>query len=274
MKIEVFKCIFLLLILYYSFPIHSEVERSPTGVYIEQKLNQKINLNLSFLDEDGRHVRLKDYFNEKPVIIAPAYYECPRLCTLIYNGLIDVIQSTKTLIPGKDYLILSISFNPKERPKLAKEKALNYRKQLEDLKVRENDWVFLVADPESPENPQILLNSMGYYYKKDGDDYSHPAGIIFLTPDGKISKYLYGIEFLSRDFRFALIEASMGKIGTPVDTILMTCFRYDSVQGKYAPFAWGFMRLGGILILIILIGFITFLIFLEKKDRKENLNLF
>ncbi len=272
MKLKV-RILFLLIVnMNLTIPLFSETERTPEGVYIEQRLNQKIEPDLIFLNEEGERVSLKQYFNNKPVIIAPAYFECPRLCTLIYNGLVEVIQSSK-LYPGKDYIIISISFNPEEEYTLAKEKAINYRKQLEHVPIGKDDWIFLVADPAYPENPKILLNALGYYYKKDGADYSHPAAIIFLTPEGKISKYLYGIEFLSRDFRFALVDASQGKIGTPVDTILMTCFRYDSLQGKYAPFAWGFMRLGGIFILILILSLITILIFLEKKSKRENLNL-
>jgi protein SCO1/2 len=256
-----------------SFTIFAETSRNPEGVYVEQKLNQSIDLNLVFLDEDGNQVSLKDFFQDKPVVIAPAYYECPRLCTLVYNGLKDVVENVDTIQPGKDYRIISVSFNPEDTPILAKEKAENYRKNLKKYSLSNKDWVFLVADPQHPENPQKLLNSMGYYYKKDGEDYSHPAAIIFLTSKGIISKYLYGIEFLTRDFRFALIEASQGKIGTPIDTVLLTCFRYDSIQGKYAPFAWGFMRLGGILILVLILGLLAILIFLEKRSKNTNFQL-
>lgn len=273
MKLKIISFLLLIFIMNYNISLYSETERTPQGVYIEQKLNQSIDLSLTFLNEEGKPVTLGEYFNNKPVIIAPAYFECPRLCTLIYNGLLDVMETTKFLKPGKDYIILSISFNPSEKPELAKEKAMNYRKQFKNFEIQNADWVFLVAHPEYPENPKILLNSMGYNYKKDGNDFSHPAAIIFLTPDGRVSKYLYGIEFLSRDFRFALMEASEGRIGTPVDAILMKCFRYDSIQGKYAPFAWGFMRLGGILILILILSLVSILIFLEKKSKKQNLNL-
>jgi len=261
-------------LLFFSFGIiYAETSRNPEGVYIKQNLEQTIDLNLSFLDENGRKVQLKEFFKDKPIIIAPAYYECPRLCTLVYNGLKNAIESAKFIEPGKDYKIISLSFNPEDTPALAKEKAENYRKNLKNYTITDQDWIFLVADPQNPENPKKLLNQMGYFYKKDGRDFSHPAAIIFLTPEGKISKYLYGIEFQSRDFRFALIEASQGKIGTPVDAVLLTCFRYDSIQGKYAPFAWGFMRLGGMVILVFILGLISILIFLERKSKKENLNL-
>ncbi len=273
MKI-LYKCFFVFIIwLSFSSNIFSETTKQPEGVYIQQKLGEKIDLDLIFLDEDGNIRKLSDFFNDKPVIIAPSYYECPRLCTLVYNGLRDVMDTTKNMIPGKDYIVLSISFHPEDSIILAKEKAENYRKSFKNYSVSSQAWIFLVAHKQYKENPTKLFNKIGYYYKKDGEDYSHPAGIIFLTPDGRVSKYLYGIEFLSRDFRFAIIESSNGKIGTPIDAVLLTCFRYDSIQGKYAPFAWGFMRLGGILILGFILGLISILIFLEKKSKNQNLNL-
>lgn len=121
--------------------------------------------------------------------------------------------------------------------------------------------------PQNQNNAKKFLDSLGYHYKQDGKDFSHPASIIFLTKEGTISKYLYGVEFYPRDFRFAIIEASEGKIGTAIDSIIMSCFRYDSIQGKYAPFAWGFIRLGGIMILVFILGMITILIFFDKKHK-------
>ncbi len=246
--------------------IFSETSRNPESVYIEQKINEFPELNLLFQNENGEIVNLGDFLKyKKPIIIAPAYYNCPRLCTLVYNGLVEVIEKQKSLIPGKDYLIISISMAEEEDATLAKEKAKNYRNFFEKFKVSSNDWIFLVADKHYKDNPKKFLYSLGYYYKKDGKDYSHPAAIIFLTPEGKISKYLYGIEFSEKDFRFALIDASQGKAGTIVDAFLMSCFRYDSVQGKYEPFAWGFIRLGSILILFFIVFIIGILIFFEKK---------
>lgn len=228
-----------------------------------------------FINEEGKHVKLKDLFQDKPIILAPSYYECPRLCTLVYNGLRKVIEKVENPKIGRDYKIVSISFNPEDDYKKASQKGEAYRKSFKNHKLEKDDWTFLVIDnsTENQNNAKNLLNSMGYYYKKDKESYSHPAAIIFLTKEGKISKYLYGIEFLPRDFRFAIIEASEGRIGTPIDTILMSCFRYDSIQGKYAPFVWGFIRLGSIVILILVLGIIGILIFSERKNKKIEINL-
>ncbi len=250
-------------------PLLAETSRNPEGVFVEQKLGQKAQLDLVFLNEQGNKVTIRELVQDKVVIIAPSYYECPRLCTLVYNGLRKVIENTKDIIPGKDYKIISLSFSPEDDYKKAHKKGEAYRNSFKNHIFNQEDWIFLVIDPfpENQNNAKILLESLGYHYKQDGKDFSHPASIIFLTKEGIISKYLYGIEFLPRDFRFAIIEASEGKVGTPIDTIIMSCFRYDSIQGKYAPFAWGFIRLGGILILVFILGMITILIFFDKKFK-------
>ncbi|GIX43030.1 MAG: hypothetical protein KatS3mg129_2763 [Leptospiraceae bacterium] len=127
------RVIYFIILLLYSVSISGETSRNPEDVYIEQKLDQLIDLNLTFLDEEGKKVQLKDFFKDKPVIIAPAYYECPRLCTLVYNGLKKAIENTKYIEPGKDYKIISLSFNPEDTQELAKEKAENYRKNIETI---------------------------------------------------------------------------------------------------------------------------------------------
>lgn len=267
--------IIYLFLVFLSFNTFAETSRQPEGVYIEQKLGQNAKLDLIFINEQGKQVKLKELFKDKPVIIAPSYYECPRLCTLVYNGLRKVIEKEENLKPGRDYKIISISFNPEDDYKKASQKGEAYRKSFKNHKLEKDDWIFLVIDNsiENQNNAKIFLDSLGYYHKKDKESFSHPAAIIFLTKEGKISKYLYGIEFLPRDFRFAIIEASEGRIGTPIDTILMSCFRYDSVQGKYAPFVWGFIRLGSFFILVLVLGIIGILIFLERRNRKIEINL-
>ncbi|MFN3604546.1 MAG: hypothetical protein ACK4UJ_07530 [Leptonema sp. (in: bacteria)] len=265
----------ILLFVLLSHKIIAETSRQPEGVFIEQKLGHFALLDLIFLDEDGNRVTMKQFFQDKPIIIAPSYYECPRLCTLVYNGLRKVIEDTEGLVPGRDYKIISISFNPDDDYKKASQKGEAYRNSFKSFKLKKSDWIFLVIEntEANANNAKFFLESLGYYYKKDKNEYSHPAAIIFLTKEGKISKYLYGIQFLARDFRFAIIEASEGKIGTPVDTLLMSCFRYDSIQGRYAPYAWGFIRIGGIFILIFVLGIIGILFFLERRKKAVKFDL-
>jgi len=222
---------------------------------IEEKLGEKLPPDIELFDESGQKVRLGDYLGEKPLVIAPAYYNCPMLCTLVYNGLADAVRASHQggVRAGRDFRILSISFNPEDTPALARSKAAAYRKTLPEDTGR--DWLFFTGTT----GPAELLRLAGYSYIKDGDEYIHQAALILLAPDGRIMRYLYGVEFPAQDFTFGLMEASEGRIGSAAQKILLSCFRYDSLQGKYAPYAFGFIRLGSIFVFISLVGLIIFL---------------
>jgi protein SCO1/2 len=199
-------------------------------VGIDQKLNQSIPLDLEFRDEHGKPVRLAEYFGQKPVILSMVYYNCPMLCTQVLNGL----ESSLKLIPmdiGKQFNVVTVSIDPTERPVLAEAKQALYT----GLYGRPNaaqGWHFLTGDEQQIRQ---LANALGFRYAYDPDSkqFAHASAIMLLTPEGKISRYFYGIQFASRDLRLGLVEASEGKIGTPVDQVLLFCYHYDPSTGKY-----------------------------------------
>jgi protein SCO1/2 len=199
-------------------------------VGIDQKLNQSIPLDLVFHDEHGKQVRLGEYFGQKPVILSMVYYNCPMLCTQVLNGL----ESSLKLIPmdvGKQFNMVTVSIDPTERPVLAAAKQALYT-GLYGRPGASEGWHFLTGDEQQIRQ---LANALGFRYAYDPDSkqFAHASAIMLLTPEGKISRYFYGIQFPSRDMRLGLVEASEGKIGTPVDQVLLFCYHYDPSTGKY-----------------------------------------
>ncbi|MGD0401645.1 MAG: SCO family protein [Candidatus Acidiferrales bacterium] len=197
---------------------------------IDQKLNQSIPLDLEFRDEHGKPVRLAEYFGQKPVILSMVYYNCPMLCTQVLNGL----ESSLKLIPmdiGKQFNVVTVSIDPTERPVLAEAKQALYA-GLYGRPDAAQGWHFLTGDEQQIRQ---LANALGFRYAYDPDSkqFAHASAIMLLTPEGKISRYFYGIQFASRDLRLGLVEASEGKIGTPVDQVLLFCYHYDPSTGKY-----------------------------------------
>jgi protein SCO1/2 len=199
-------------------------------VGIDQKLDQSIPLDLAFREEHGKPVRLGEYFSKKPVILSLVYYNCPMLCTQVLNGL----ESSLKLIPmdmGQQFDVVTVSIDPTERPVLAAAKQALYT-GLYGRPGAAEGWHFLTGDEQQIRQ---LANSVGFRYAYDPDSkqFAHASAIMLLTPEGKISRYFYGIQFPSRDLRLGLVEASAGKIGSPVDQVLLFCYHYDPSTGKY-----------------------------------------
>jgi protein SCO1/2 len=199
-------------------------------VGVDQKLNQSIPLDLAFRDEHGKPVQLGEYFGKKPVILSMVYYNCPMLCTQVLNGL----ESSLKLIPmdiGKQFDVVTVSIDPLERPVLAEAKQALYT-GLYGRPGGAAGWHFLTGDEQQIRQ---LANAVGFRYAYDPDSkqFAHASAITLLTPEGKISRYFYGIQFPSRDLRLGLVEASAGKIGSPVDQVLLFCYHYDPSTGKY-----------------------------------------
>jgi protein SCO1 len=226
------------------------------GVGIDQRLNAQVPLDLTFRDEAGRDVPLSSFFRpQKPVILALVYYRCPMLCTQILNGVESSLKAV-SLDPGRDFEVLSVSFDPKDTSELAASKKQMYLRRYGRPNTA-NGWHFLSGDEP---NIKALADSVGFHYKYDPktDQYAHASGIMILTPDGHISKYFYGVEYAARDLRLGLVEASQDKIGNPVDQILLFCYHYDPATGKYGAmtmnilraFAAGFTLLCGAFMLI------------------------
>lgn len=223
-------------------------------VGIDQRLGERVPADLAFRDETGREVRLADYLGSKPVILTLNYYECPMLCTLVLNGLVRSLRAV-SFDPGRDFTIVTVSINPRETPDLAAAKKKTYAADYGRPGAAES-WHFLTG-----EEPAIaaLARSVGFRYAFDpaSGQYAHAAGIILLTPDGKIARYFYGVEYAPRDLRLGLVETSAGTIGGLADQILLFCFHYDPATGRYGAGAMKAIRLGGvatILLLALLIG--------------------
>jgi protein SCO1/2 len=230
-------------------------------VGVDQKLNDEIPLNLAFRDEHGRPVELAQFFGSKPVILTLVYYNCPMLCTQVLNGL-DRSLEVLPLEIGKDFNVVTVSIDPTDRPVVAEAKQAMYAGMYRRPGAQYG-WHFLTGD-----EPQIkqLADSVGFRYAYDPDSkqYAHASAIMLLTPAGKISRYFYGVSYPERDLRLGLVEASQGKIGSPVDAVLLFCYHYDPHTGKYGLLISRVLQLGGIL--TVLVGGI-FLIFLFRGER-------
>src|SRR6266545_2991506 len=213
------------------------------GVGIDQKLNRQVPLDLTFRDEFGRVAPLSSYFSgKKPVILALVYYQCPMLCTMILNGLESSLKAV-SFNPGQDFEVLSVSFDPKDTPAIAAAKKEAYLRRY-GRPGTANGWHFLTGDAA---NIRALTDAVGYRYKYDEatKQFAHASGIMVLTPQGRLSRYFYGVEYAPRDVRLGLVEASQNKIGSAVDQILLFCFHYDPATGKYGAVVMNLVRFAG-----------------------------
>ena len=218
------------------------------GVGIDQRLNQQVPLSLTFHDEYGRDVPLSSFFHGKPVLLALVYYRCPMLCTQILNGVVGTLKAV-SFTPGQDFEVVSVSFDPKDTPELAASKKQMYLKRFARTGVA-NGFHFLTGDAA---NIKILTDAVGFHYTYDAatDQFAHASGIMILTPEGRLSRYFYGVEYAPRDVRLGLVEASQNKIGTAVDEILLFCYHYDAATGKYGAVAMDLVRAAGAVFFLI-----------------------
>lgn len=221
-------------------------------VGFDQRLGERIPLDLPFMDETGKDVRLGDYFGQKPVVLSLVYYRCPMLCTLSLNGLAGALE-VLSFVPGREFEVVTVSFDPNEGPVLANAKKRAYLKRY-NRSGAERGWHFLTGPQASTE---ALTRAVGFRYAWDEatKQWAHPAGALVLTPDGRISKYLYGVEYSPKDLRLALVDAGGGRIGGFVDTVLMYCYRYDPKTGRYSAAVLNLVRAAGVLTIAALVGF-------------------
>jgi protein SCO1/2 len=226
-------------------------------VGIDQNLNQPIPLNLAFRDENGKTVQLSEYFGQKPVILTLVYYNCPMLCTQVLNGVESGLKELPMDI-GNQFNVVTVSIDPTDTHVLASVKQEMYTGMYGRPGAAQG-WHFLTGD-----EPQIkqLAAAAGFRYAYDPDtkQFAHASAIMILTPEGKISRYLYGIQFPSRDLRLGLVEASEGKIGSPVDQVLLFCYHYDPHTGKYGLLISHIIQAGGALTVLI-IGVVVLILF-------------
>jgi protein SCO1/2 len=233
-------------------------------VSFDQALGVQVPLDLPFRDETGRAVQLSQYFTGRPVILALVYYECPMLCVQALNGLVRSLK-VLALEPGRDYTIVTVSFNPAETPAEAAAKKDEYVGRLKRPGAADA-WHFLTG-PET--SIRVLTDTVGFHYVYDAatKQFAHPTGIIVLTPEGKTSKYVFGIDYGPRDIRFALVEASDHKVGTPVDRLLLYCYHYDPTSGRYGLVLINVIRIGGVLTVALIGGFILLMRHRERHGQ-------
>jgi protein SCO1/2 len=233
-------------------------------VNVTEHTGARLPLDLKFVDETGKPVVLGEYFTgKKPVILQLGYYGCPMLCTYVSQGLAASVKSI-SLTAGKDYELVFVSIDPKETPQLAAAKKESFLKDY--ARDTTAGWHFLTGKQD---DIAALAHADGFNYKwvESAGQFAHPAALTLAMPDGRISRYLYGVRFDPTTLRESLVEASNGQIGNAGDQIFLTCFRYDGHQGKYAMAAIGMMRIGGILITII-VG--TVLVRMLRKEMKQR----
>ena len=223
-------------------------------VRIEQKLDQQLPLDLSFRDENGQQVTLGKYFGKKPVVLSLVYYDCPMLCTQILNAMVTSFRVLPFEV-GKEFDVVTISFDPRETAQLAAAKKKVYVDYLPDKMHAgaQSGWHFLTGDPASIER---ITDAVGfrYHYDEATKQFAHASGIMVATPEGKLSRYFYGVDYAARDLRLGLIESSQSKIGSPVDQLLLYCYHYDPATGKYGAAVMRVMRIAGVLTLVALVA--------------------
>lgn len=238
------------------------------NIDVEEHLGENIPFDLHFTDDQGQSVLLKKYFNQdKPIILVLAYYECPMLCTLVLNGLTQSVYKLKMQL-GEDYQIVTISIDPKETTKLAAAKKQSHLKMLGQFD-NTASWAFLTGNET---NIKKLTESVGfkYYYVEERDEFAHPAVIMLLTDSGKISRYLYGIEYTVKDLKLGLLEAAEGKVGSTLDKLILYCYHYDPNAKGYVVFASNMMKLGGAIMLAALSGFLGSLWLRDNRKKSEK----
>jgi protein SCO1/2 len=238
------------------------------NVGFEPPLNGPMPLDLAFRDETGRRVQLREYFGQKPVVLAFVYYGCPMLCDQVEQGVVGVLRML-SFNPGRDYDVVFVSFDSRETPEMAAEKK---RKALAHFRRPETDsgWHFLTGSKDTIEAATKAAN-FRFSFDAKSNLFAHASGVLLLTPDGHISRYFYGVEYPGRDMRLGLVDASAGKIGSPIDHVLLYCYHYDPAAATYSASILGIIRLAGVLTILCLVGGI--LISRRRESRAAARNL-
>jgi protein SCO1/2 len=246
-------------------PAHDDRPVALRGVDLEQKLGTQVPLDLEFRDEAGRTVRLKEYFGRRPVILSLVYYSCEDLCPLVLEGLVRSLRPLAFNISDQ-FDVVTLSFDSRDTPALAAAKKSDAVKQYSRPGAGDG-WHFLTGDEAAIRR---LTEAVGfrYNYESDKDRFGHAAGIMLLTPAGKVARYFYGIEFSPRDLRLGLIEASANKIGSPIDQLLLFCYHYDPATGKYSLLITNIIRLAAAATVLALAIFIVLML---RRDRNRRL---
>ncbi|MBV8073551.1 MAG: SCO family protein [Acidobacteriaceae bacterium] len=232
------------------------------GIGIDQKLNSQVPLDAVFREETGANVPLGTYFGKKPVLLVPVYFRCPLLCPQILSGVVRALRPL-SLIPGRDFEVIAISFDPADSPHDAAQKRAEYvRRYLPGSDTR--GWHFLVGSEASI---RAVMDAIGFHYRRDPQNkmFIHASGVMVLTPNGRVSRYFYGVEFEPKDLKLGLVESSGGRISSPVDQILLLCFHYDPTTGRYGATVINILRITGALTVLAMAAALFLLL---RRDRR------
>ncbi|HWB12026.1 MAG TPA: SCO family protein [Pirellulales bacterium] len=251
---------------YHAPADQGQVARMVGEIGIDQHLGDLLPLDLELRDERGETVKLGQFFHEKPVVVMLVYYRCPMLCTQVLNGFLKSSQAVKYAI-GRDYEVVTVSFDPRETAELAADKKAAYVRAYRREGAADG-WHFLTGSDDSIKR---LTEAIGFRYRYDAksDQFAHASGIVVATPQGKLSRYLYGIEYEPGNLRLALVESGENRIGSPVDQVLLLCFHYDPLTGKYGLVIANVIRAAGSLTVLLLGGFLVAMYRLERRRTKE-----
>jgi protein SCO1 len=238
------------------------------NVGFEPPLNGQMPLDLAFRDETGRSVKLGDYFGQKPVLLAFVYYGCPMLCNQVEQGVVSSMKMV-SFNPGRDYEVVFVSFDPRETPDMAAQKKAGAVSRYGRPNTAAG-WHFLIGSKESIDAATWAAN-FRYTFSEKTNLFAHASGIMVLTPVGRISRYFYGVEYPTRDVRLGLVEASQGRIGAPIDRVLLFCYQYDPTAATYSASILKIIRLSGVFTVLLIVAGI--LIFRTREHAAVSSNL-
>ncbi|WP_317987928.1 SCO family protein [Hyalangium gracile] len=244
--------------------VNAEQPPQVQGVDVEEHLGEPLPLQARFLDSAGREVRLADVLpKDKPTLLTLVYYECPMLCNLVINGQVSAMREVGLEL-GKDYEAVTVSIDPKDTPAQSEQRR---RRHLQAMgKPESAPWHFLTG---TEENIQKLTEAVGFKYRYDEStkQYAHPAVVQVITPEGSVSRYLYGTTFSPKDMKLSLVEAGNGRVGTSFDRVILSCFKYDAAMRRYSFYVFGFIRTGAMLVFTALS---TMLIYFWRRELKKG----
>jgi protein SCO1/2 len=244
--------------------VASNVPPQFKAVTFAQRLNTQLPLDTMFKDEAGRDVRLGDYFGTRPVVLSFVYYQCPMLCSQVMNGISSALKVIP-FVPGKDFDVVLVSFDPRDTPEAANAKK---RAHMAHWSVQDtaDGWHFLTGSEEAI---RTVTSSAGFTYQWDQKtgQFAHVSGVLTTTPDGRLSRYFYGVEFSPKDLRLAIADSGQGKVGSAVEELLLYCFQYDPTTGKYGLMVMNLVRLGGLVTVALMAGFV---LLMRRRDMRGS----
>jgi protein SCO1/2 len=266
-----FRAVSLLLVLS-AVSVRAAEAAGAAGAYarigLDQKLGARVDFSLPFRDENGDPITLAQVSAGHPLLLVPSYYRCPMLCSYVLTGLVQGLDGI-SLQPGRDYRVAAVSIDPREGPALAAAKKRTYLARIGRDPGAAEGWRFLTGPSASI---AALAASVGFRYAYDSaiGEYAHPAVVLVLTPDGRVSRYLPGAEFPPRDLRLGLVEASRGRLGGLADRVYLACYRYNPVTGKYAAYVGGALK---VLSILAAVSLLLAAVAMERKGRRRALAL-